>query len=151
MSLLERQIEDKVNKEVKSWGILCQKVRFVEAGWPDRLYILPNGLHVWIEYKKVGEKPDPLQIYRIEELLLHNCIAGWTDDFTTAIRVLKAFMGAKGLYETSSDTFTRAIIGRVIPGPRSWEDCNLAGYLLDFERAGIRQEDIDNRTPTSSV
>lgn len=31
------------------------------AGWPDRMFIAPNGRVFWIEFKRPGHKPTPIQ------------------------------------------------------------------------------------------
>lgn len=85
---LEKQIENKVSKWAKASCWICHKVRFAENGWPDRLYIHPLGLHVWIEYKRPGQVPAPLQIERIRTLLDQGVKAGWTDNYEDAIYFL---------------------------------------------------------------
>ena len=39
-----------------------------EAGYPDRLILLPGGRAVWVELKAPGRKPTKRQWARIEEL-----------------------------------------------------------------------------------
>lgn len=39
-----------------------------EAGYPDRLVLLPGGAVVWVELKSKGEKPRKLQLLRHAEL-----------------------------------------------------------------------------------
>ena len=50
-------------------GGLCLK--FVSPGWegaPDRLILFPEGRIFFVEVKRPGEKPRPLQLKRHEEL-----------------------------------------------------------------------------------
>ncbi len=61
----EREIERKVVSAVKSRGGICPK--FVSPGFdgmPDRVVLLPNGKFGFVEVKRPGEKPRPLQIAR---------------------------------------------------------------------------------------
>ena len=58
----EKQIEKKLVKAVKNAGGLALK--FVSPGFdgmPDRLVLLPRGKIAFVEVKRHGEKPRPLQ------------------------------------------------------------------------------------------
>lgn len=44
-----------------------------EAGIPDRLVILPSGKCIFVELKREGEKPRPIQDYRIKQLMYLGC------------------------------------------------------------------------------
>lgn len=58
----ERTIETRLVKEVRNAGGLCLK--FVSPGWngvPDRIVLLPGGRMAFVEVKRPGEKPRPLQ------------------------------------------------------------------------------------------
>lgn len=37
-------------------------------GWPDRILIGPHGWVMWLEFKREGKDPEPLQVERIEWL-----------------------------------------------------------------------------------
>ena len=61
----EKEIEQKLVKEVKKYGGICPK--FVSpgfAGMPDRLIFLSNGAFAFAELKAPREKPRPLQLSR---------------------------------------------------------------------------------------
>lgn len=61
----EREIERKLVSAVKSRGGICPK--FVSPGFdgmPDRVVLLPHGKFGFVEVKRSGEKPSPLQIAR---------------------------------------------------------------------------------------
>lgn len=61
----EREIERKLVSAVKSRGGICPK--FVSPGFdgmPDRVVLLPHGKLGFVEVKRPGEKPRPLQIAR---------------------------------------------------------------------------------------
>ena len=61
----EREIERKLVSAVKSSGGICPK--FVSPGFdgmPDRVVLLPHGKFGFVEVKRPGEKPRPLQIAR---------------------------------------------------------------------------------------
>lgn len=61
----EREIERKLISAVKSRGGICPK--FVSPGFdgmPDRVVLLPHGKFGFVEVKRLGEQPRPLQIAR---------------------------------------------------------------------------------------
>ena len=65
----EKTIEQKLVKAVKAMGGIAPK--FVSPGFdgmPDRLVLLPNGMIAFVEVKRNGEKPRPLQEARHELL-----------------------------------------------------------------------------------
>jgi hypothetical protein len=62
--LLESKIEGKVVLWWKSQGNLTLKLNVLgNAGWPDRVYFLPGGRILFIEFKREGTKPYPRQEY----------------------------------------------------------------------------------------
>lgn len=151
MSVLERVIEKHVNEILIPLRVLCLKSRPIENGYPDRQYILPNGLSVWIEFKRKGEKPDRLQEYRMEQLSKRLQIVGWTDDFGTAVRVVEALLGTPYLSRRGDKDAPWSGRWRVIFGPRSGKNLNLASYLQDLEAARICPECAYRGSPASDL
>ncbi len=67
--MLESKIEAEFKKCVEDIGGLAWK--FVSPGTrgvPDRLAIFPDDHTIYVELKKPGEKPEPLQAKRHEQL-----------------------------------------------------------------------------------
>ncbi len=65
----EKYLEKKLVREIKNLGGLALKfTSSTEAGYPDRLLILPGGVSLWVEIKSKGEKPTKLQKHRITTL-----------------------------------------------------------------------------------
>lgn len=65
----EKDIEQKLVKEVKLRGGLCPK--FTSPGFdgvPDRIVLLPGGRIGFVEVKAPGKEPRPLQLYRHRQL-----------------------------------------------------------------------------------
>ncbi len=63
--MLEKQIESRLSKSVKSVGGIALK--FVSpgfAGMPDRLVLLPDEKIAFVELKSNGKKPRTLQLAR---------------------------------------------------------------------------------------
>lgn len=71
---LESSIESSVNTYAVSQSIIVRKLNNAsDDGWPDRLYLSREGRHFYIEFKREGEIPRKLQIFRIWTLCTWNC------------------------------------------------------------------------------
>ena len=67
--MLEKKIEERLRKRAKEAGGLAIKwVSPSMSGVPDRIVFLPGGKIIFVELKRPGEKPTPLQ-NRIIEIL----------------------------------------------------------------------------------
>ena len=67
--MTERHIESALVKQAKAVGGLCVKlIPCGLAGLPDRLVLLPGGRVLFVELKRPGEKPRPLQRKRHRQL-----------------------------------------------------------------------------------
>ena len=58
-------------------------------GYPDRIYIKSPGVIVFLEWKALGEKPDPLQWERITELRELGFVAEYVDSVSIAQAALE--------------------------------------------------------------
>lgn len=70
MDKSEREIEASFKRKMEREG--CIVMKFVSpgnAGVPDRLILLPNGVAFFAEIKCMGEKPRPLQVAVHKKLL----------------------------------------------------------------------------------
>ena len=68
----EKTLEQYLYKKVKTLGGKCLKMTG-EKGIPDRLVILPGGKYYFVELKREGEKPRPIQDYRIKQFMYLGC------------------------------------------------------------------------------
>lgn len=64
----EREIERKLKKRVESTGGWCLKFLSSISGVPDRICLFPEGKAVFVELKRHGAKPRPLQRRQIEKI-----------------------------------------------------------------------------------
>lgn len=67
---LEAQFTDWASIELKA--IIYKVQGQGNKGNPDRLYLLPNGRHAMIEWKRPGEEPTKLQKLKHKRLRAHN-------------------------------------------------------------------------------
>ena len=64
----EKDIERRLKREVEKKGGVCWKFISSMSGVPDRLCLFPFGKLVFVELKRHGAKPRPLQIRQIEKI-----------------------------------------------------------------------------------
>lgn len=80
----EASIQKSVVDYAKRRGCIAIKQstagRFGTAGWPDYLIISPYGNVLFMEFKKEGGRPTPLQARRMEELAANRVEAYTVDD-----------------------------------------------------------------------
>ena len=67
--MIEKAIEKTLKTHTEKQGGLCLKLHPDSmAGLPDRLILLPNGKHCFVELKQAGQKPRRLQVRRHQQL-----------------------------------------------------------------------------------
>lgn len=66
--MIEKDLERLLVNEMKKMGGKAYKFTPHENGMPDRLILRPFGDASFVEMKKPGEKPRPLQLKRIRDL-----------------------------------------------------------------------------------
>lgn len=82
----ESAIEDRVVRWAVANGIMHRKMDGLgHKGWPDQLFLLPNGIAAFVEFKKPKEELTPLQNKFLRELVDRKQYATWTDDSDAAI------------------------------------------------------------------
>ena len=76
--MTEQQIQAKLIKNLEKEGYYVLKLSVTnKPGIPDLIAIPKNSDVKFIEVKRPGQKPRPLQVYRIKELKDHGVSATW--------------------------------------------------------------------------
>jgi hypothetical protein len=141
--MLESQDEQRLVDYCKSEGLICEKVKFTQAGYPDRLIVIPFPVHIWIEFKRPlsNEKPEPIQLYRMHELREATAFCGWTNDSGIAIRAVATILDATRIPKESNPALAVAECRRLIFGPRTGKNLNLSGGNKNIEIERLRIKD----------
>lgn len=80
MRVLERRIESQFIEYCSSLSIKCLKLKLAsESSWPDRT-LLYKGQVMFMELKRSGERPTPLQQYTLDQLAAEGFHARWSSD-----------------------------------------------------------------------
>lgn len=151
MSVLEKDIEGTVVKWAKENGFLALKVNFVENGYPDRMFISPHGHVLFIEFKRPGQEPRPLQYYRLSELVNHGIVATWTNSAVEAINMLRACLEPASVPDAGDFTPTLTGVCGVIPGPWIGKDLSGLSGLEDIVQQGTIIKGVDHCTFKTDV
>lgn len=82
---LESELETKATEYALSLGAMHLKLNVRgRRGWPDHIYVFPGDLTLFVEFKRLGKEPEPIQAYTIAELEARGAHVFWTnnlDDF----------------------------------------------------------------------
>lgn len=90
MQVLESRIQAKTVAYAKKLGYLVLRLNY--GGWPDRLFVTPNGGHVYVEFKRPGSYASPLQRVRHEELRRRGCEVHLVSTYEQGVEVLNAHL-----------------------------------------------------------
>lgn len=83
---LEKEIEAKIGQYAKSKGCLYYKFTSpANRAVPDRMIITPNGVVGFLEVKRKGERPTPLQDFELQRLKRLKANAAWCDSVDDGI------------------------------------------------------------------
>lgn len=88
--MLEKAIEARFVKECKKRGWLCLKQNVIgRRGYPDRLIVLKDGTHIWVELKTETGKLSDGQLAAIDELKAHETAVFVVYGLEEALQVIK--------------------------------------------------------------
>lgn len=99
----EGQLLAKTVKFAQSKGASTVRLSFargVARGWPDLLILLPGGQSMFMELKRPGAVPTPLQLHRLESLRELGFKAIWTDNAHAARGAILEALGAAAVHGT---------------------------------------------------
>ena len=101
---LEKKIEKKTCEYAQKHGFLTPKFTVVsERGWPDRLFIDPEGWCVFIEFKQKGNELAPIQVYRCMKLTERNMTVLVIDSIEQGIEYVDNLVAARVSEESDTD------------------------------------------------
>lgn len=120
---LEAHIESSVVTYAERFGHLAFKLNNrSDTGWTDRLFVTVPGIHYYIEFKRLGEDPEPLQRYRIGQLIANSCSVFVVDSIKEGRNIVDYYeagaMGAAPVSKAWHPIRYSAKCGR--PAARPW-------------------------------
>ena len=94
---LEADIRAGVVPFAKKLGVIHIRMHFgggATAGYPDDLFLFPNGVSLWVEFKRPGREADPLQVMRMGQLMDMGHPATVIDDIGVGRACIRQFLDA---------------------------------------------------------
>jgi len=113
----EYDLEDWVVAEAKRlWGV--EGLKFTprgDTGWPDRIFFIPGGLPLLIEFKQPGESLKKRQAY-VHRFLKRNGYKVETHDQAhLAIKAIARAMGSAAVHEKGREVPDKPGVRRSVP------------------------------------
>jgi hypothetical protein len=87
----EKIIENNIKKYLRTHDYLTYKIhvgRYGPEGFPD-LLVVKYGITSYLEVKRPGEVPTPIQIFRLKELRQAGCVAQPVWSLKDAVQALR--------------------------------------------------------------
>ena len=149
----ESGVEDRTCVQARSEGWLAHKVRFGDAGYPDRVFINLFGLHCYIEFKRPGEEPTPIQYHRMRQLATRGVEVTWTDNYNDAIYWLRQRSNLRParLSVAGNETYAFADGSRIILGSGIRENGRMSFRVYDSSQEGTSEEDAGGGSSSPGV
>lgn len=116
-------VENPVVKFATDLGVKVLKVNPLwSAGWPDRVFFLPGGRPLLIEFKRSGGKTRAKQDEVIAKLRSHGYEVVTIDSVEEGKEAIRSRLEAHGLYEKGNPMGPGASRKRPLPRPRFAKD-----------------------------
>jgi len=121
--------ESKIERRVCSlalleFGVVSLKLNVKwNVGWPDRVFFIPGGRPLFIEFKRPNERASPLQAHvhaGLRDLGYRVEVYDNVNDAINAIQSACSSMGAIGDTKTRSGVLGKPHLGRTRIRPRAW-------------------------------
>lgn len=91
--MLEKEIEKQLVQQVQVLDGWCLKLTSPSVvGLPDRMILLPHGRVAFVEIKRPGQKPRPIQVRRIKQLQELGCTVYVLDDVKEIPKIIEEVM-----------------------------------------------------------
>lgn len=101
----EAKVRDPTIRFAKAQGVEHQRMSFrfgVKRAFPDDCFLIPGGRALFIEFKRPGAEPTPLQYHRLEQLNDLGYWATWADNFDAARSAIVEALATSAVHGTGS-------------------------------------------------
>lgn len=129
---LEKVLEDKAVAYALGLGYLHWKMNALGSkGKPDQLFQTPLGEYFWVEFKRVGEQPCPLQRYWARQITARGGLVYGCDDFEHARAIFHNHVDPAALPIEGAATYDAAGFSWTIPRPWTGKNVHLPDGIQD--------------------
>jgi uncharacterized protein YyaL (SSP411 family) len=98
MGQRENPIENKVRRDAfTKLGVDSVKMKLPsQSGWPDRMFLIPGGKPLMIEFKRPNKEPRKLQVEIMERLRKLGYVVEWHDNAEDALASIQRMLRSCG-------------------------------------------------------
>lgn len=123
---LEKLLEDKAVTYALGLGYLHWKMNALGSkGKPDQLFQTPYGLYFWVEFKRMGEDPTPLQRYWARQITTRRGLVYGCDNYEHAKSIFHNHLDPSAVPIAGSASYDGSRFSWTIPRPWSGQDIHL--------------------------
>jgi hypothetical protein len=108
-------------------------------GKPDQLFQAPHGGYIWIEFKRAGEDPAPLQRYWARQITQRKGLVYGCDNYEHAIAILHNHLDPAAVPIEGAATYDETGFRWVIPRPWTRKDIHLPDGIQVVKGKGTRK------------
>jgi hypothetical protein len=136
---LEKLLEDKAVTYALGLNYLHWKMNALGSkGKPDQLFQTPWGGYLWIEFKRMGEQPEPLQRYWAKQIVQRRGLVYGCDDFEHAKAIFHNHLDPAAVPIAGAATYDAAGLSWSIPRPWTGKNIHLPDGIQDSQRKRTR-------------
>lgn len=136
---LEKLLEDKAVTYSAGLNYLHWKMNALGSkGKPDQLFQALWGGYIWIEFKRIGEDPTPLQRYWAKQITQRKGLVYGCDDYEHAKAILHNHLDPAAVPIEGAATYDETGFSWVIPRPWTGKDVYLPSGIQDTQRKRTR-------------
>ncbi len=129
---LEKLLEDKAVTYAIGLGYLHWKMNALgNKGKPDQLFLAPHGGYIWVEFKRKGEDPTPLQRYWATQITQRRGLVYGCDNYEHAIAIFHNHLDPAAVPIAGAATYDAARLSWTIPRPWLGKDVHLPDGIQD--------------------
>lgn len=134
---LEKVLEDKTVVYALGLNYLhCKMNALGSKGKPDQLFLTPHGFYFWIEFKRRGEAPTPLQRYWAKQITQRKGLVYGCDDYIHARAILHNHLDPAAVPIAGAATYDEAGFRWTIPRPWLGKNFHLPDGVKDSKGKG---------------
>ncbi len=136
---LEKLLEDKAVTYAIGLNYLHWKMNALGSkGKPDQLFQAPWGGYLWIEFKRMGEDPTPLQRHWAKQIVMRGGLVYGCDNYDHAKAILHNHLDPAAIPIAGSASYDATRLRWVIPRPWTGKDIYLPHGIQAAKGPGTR-------------
>lgn len=139
MIALEKLLEDKAVTYALGLNYLHWKMNALGSkGKPDQLFQTPWGFYLWVEFKRMGEQPTPLQRYWARQITQRRGLVYGCDDYEHAKAIFHNHLDPAAVPIEGAAAYDDSRLSWAIPRPWTGKNFHLPDGIQDPKKQRTR-------------